>query len=118
MSHEVFSHAEGAGVDDILREGELRFVLDLVGGEVLVECGAAAGGAGHVEDHPVFEQAALDEFEALVGGEVSPACPPEVGGLDRKACMFDELVPCGGVSIFDVGGCGFGCRDVGALAGG
>lgn len=50
-----------------------------------------------------------------MGGEVSPACPPEVGGSDCEVCLVDERVPVRGVCVFDVGGCGFGCGDVGAL---
>ena len=113
--HEVSSHADGACVDDILGEDERGFVLDLVGCEVLVERRSASGGAGQVEDYPVLEQAALDKFEALVGGEVSPACPPEAGGSDCEVCLFDERVPVRGVCVFDVGGGGFCCGDVGAL---
>lgn len=116
VTHQVLCEAGYAVLYRLVGDLERGFVLDLVGGERVMQGDAAINGTGDVDVHAVLEQLVFVQGGSQVRSDEEPAVPADAGGAQAFVRVSDQLGPEVGVCCLDVFGCGT-AHGAGNLAG-
>jgi len=106
VTHQVLCEAGDAVLYRLVGDLERGFVLDLVGGERVMQGDAAINRAGDVYIRAVLEQLVFVQGGSQVRSKVVPAVPTDARGIQALVRVSDELRPEVRVCRLDVLGCG------------